>query len=394
MELVSDNKECLTAEDFRHLVATIIASHTHGIFVAEDICHVDNAVYEAFIRICVDGDDVLCKNYESLNITDINEKFVRSVVLTARDYSSQIAKTIKNVIPTSFQKQIVESSKMLTKNIETITAPLLKMSETMGSIISSAQLAWTESLRDTIKPIIDSIPDYSNMFNRITSTIQAMLKEIQIPTIPEETKEELIASYVEWGKLGWTIPPDADLTVFRIAPMGAKEAINSIRAYVNDKHMEMLFGELLHMKHIRKSDMNEAINCFKGRHYKACALTLFSMIDARLIRSQLDEDRNPKNKQRPSGKKAATNLFERIEAKYINENMFFTMLYQINILAALKVLFENGDDFRIQPKVINRNFLDHGMLHKNVRKIDCVMLFLLLYNFTRHLNAISENIAK
>ena len=74
--------------------------------------------------------------------------------------------------------------------------------------------------------------------------------------------------------------------------------------------------------------------------------------------------------------------------------MFFTMLYQINILAALKVVFENGDDFKIQPKVINRNFLDHGMLHKNVRKTDCIMLFLILYNFTRHLNAISENMVE
>ena len=30
--------------------------------------------------------------------------------------------------------------------------------------------------------------------------------------------------------------------------------------------------------------------------------------------------------------------------------------------------------------VLNRNYIDHGMNRKNVRKKDCIQLFLLLYN--------------
>ena len=141
------------------------------------------------------------------------------------------------------------------------------------------------------------------------------------------------------------------------------------------------------MKHIRKSDIEEAIDCFEGKHYKSCVMIIFSLIDARLIRSQIDSDRK-RNGQRPSGKTAAVNLFGRIEAQYIDQSMLFTVLNQVNILAALETVFEVGGDFKNQPSIINRNFLDHGMLHRNVTKRDCVMMFLLLYNFTEHLNIV------
>ena len=109
------------------------------------------------------------------------------------------------------------------------------------------------------------------------------------------------------------------------------------------------------------------------------------MIDARLIRSQEDEERT-KNGWRKAGKSAAENLFGRIDTKYITENMLFTALDQINVLRSLEAVFVDGKDFKTQPDIINRNFLDHGMLHRRVRRKDAVMLFLLLYNFTEHIN--------
>lgn len=30
---------------------------------------------------------------------------------------------------------------------------------------------------------------------------------------------------------------------------------------------------------------------------------------------------------------------------------------------------------------MNRNFVDHGMLHRKVRRMDCIQLFLAYYNF-------------
>lgn len=53
----------------------------------------------------------------------------------------------------------------------------------------------------------------------------------------------------------------------------------------------------------------------------------------------------------------------------------------VNLFACLKTVFANANDFRREPSVINRNFIDHGMTNRNVRKRDCIQLFLLLNNF-------------
>ena len=71
--------------------------------------------------------------------------------------------------------------------------------------------------------------------------------------------------------------------------------------------------------------------------------------------------------------------------------MIITLLEHLNIIAALKTMFKGGDDFKEQPEIINRNFVDHGMLHRRVTKKECKMLFLLLYNFTQHLNYLSDS---
>ena len=45
------------------------------------------------------------------------------------------------------------------------------------------------------------------------------------------------------------------------------------------------------------------------------------------------------------------------------------------------IFYKGGDDFKEQPDIMNRNFVDHGMLHRKVRRIDCIQLFLVYYNF-------------
>ena len=53
-------------------------------------------------------------------------------------------------------------------------------------------------------------------------------------------------------------------------------------------------------------------------------------------------------------------------------------------------VFEKGNDFRKQPEVLNRNFLDHGMLTRKVTRKDCVQLFLLYYNILELLDMIYQ----
>ncbi len=48
----------------------------------------------------------------------------------------------------------------------------------------------------------------------------------------------------------------------------------------------------------------------------------------------------------------------------------------------------HGRDFKRQPDIVNRNFIDHGMLHRNVTKRDRIQIFLLYYNLLEILDIV------
>lgn len=389
MELVSDRLQESHDVDYRWVVAEIIANHTRDIFNPSEINKLENALFEKYINICISGDSRLKENYEALEFSDSNKRFVLAVDTTGRQVAKELSETLKKAIGPPISK-VAEATETIRQNLAQAIAPALKMSEALKNITSAWQTTWQSTWFDNLKGITESyksmIPDYSKMFSGISSALQELVNNIHIPTITEENKKRLIQSYTAWGKLGWTLPPNAELNAFNTEPKDAKDAYQRLRGCFTASAMDDLFTEIRQLKHIKKSDFDEAVDCFKTGNYKACSLILFSLIDSRLIRSQIDEERN-RSGMRPSGKQAAINLFGRIESKYITESMLFTVLDQVNILAALETVFEAGKDFKVQPTVINRNFVDHGMLYRNVTRKDCIMLFLLLYNFTEHLNS-------
>lgn len=389
MQIVSDKLQENRDVDYKLIVAEVITKHTHDTFSPLEISELDDIIIEKYINICVSTDSRLKEYYESLDIPDKNKRFVLAVDASGKELAKELSETWKQSVGPTLSN-ISESTEAMRKSLAQAIAPALKMSDTLKAITSECQKTWQSTLAEKLKAIAESyknmIPDYSQIFSGISSALQELVNNIHIPTITEEDKNRLIQSYTAWGKQGWTIPPHAELSVFNTEPKDANDAYQRLRRYFNDSALDNIFGEIRQLKHIKKSDFEEAVNCFRAGNNKACALILFSLIDARLIRSQLDEERNRAG-MRPSGKQAAVNLFGRIESKYITESMLFTVLDQVNILAALEIIFEGCKDFKVQPKVINRNFVDHGMLYRKVTRKDCIMLFLLLYNFTEHLNS-------
>ena len=385
IELVSDRLQVSFDVDYRWIIAEIIANHTRDIFSPSEIYEQENALFEKYIDICISGDSKLKENYETLEFPDNNKRFVLAVDATGRQLTKELSETLKKSLGPALSK-LTESTEAIRQNLVQAIAPVINMSEALKSITSAWQATWLDNLKGITESYKRIIPDYSEMFSGISSGLQELVNNIHIPTFTEENKQRLIQSYTAWGKLGWTLPPNADLSAFNTEPNDAKDAYQRLRGYFTASDMDDLFTDIRKLKHIKKSDFDEAVNCFKSGNYKACSLILFSLIDSRLIRSQIDEERN-KGGMRPSGKQAAKNLFGRIESKYITESMLFTVLNQVNILAVLETVFEAGKDFKAQPAVINRNFVDHGMLYRKVTRKDCIMLFLLLYNFTEHLNS-------
>lgn len=375
-------------KNYKLYTANIISSHSNGKLSREDIYSIDNSIIDNFIEEFIKSDKLLNKNYKIIDVEDKYEKFILSIEKTKLDYSKNISEIIYKKLSPNIINFGEAVSKTFSKNsieINNITEKfnhgIIKHLEPIKKI----QSGYSNYIKKTMKPL----NFYNGQFEKLISIIRESIKNIKIPTITEEDKEKLLENYSMFGKLGWTIPPYADLYTFNKLPQNGDDAYKILKEYTNKENIENLFVELSQIKGIKKSDLNEAIECFKNRHYKACALIIFSIIDAKLIRSQPRKIES-KRYRRPAGKRAIKKLFENIEMRYIEETMLFTQLYQVNILEALKTVFEDANDFKQQPNIINRNFLTHGMMHRKVYRRDCVMLFFLLFNFYQYINSFIE----
>ncbi len=224
----------------------------------------------------------------------------------------------------------------------------------------------TQELATIMKPIVDAVQQVAAFFAK-------SIADFQIPSISEERKKELIDSYKKWGEYGWTLFPLAPFDSFDEPPTSVEAANVAMKTYCSRRSMELVFEEL-RSYHIKREDLDAAILCYDNRQYKACALILFGLIDAKLIRKQKRSE-----KYRLSGSKAARRLRKQFEDSD-NEKMLFTMLLCVNLFACLETFFANAYDFKIEPPTINRNFVSHGMTRRPVRQRDCIQLFLALYN--------------
>lgn len=238
-------------------------------------------------------------------------------------------------------------------------------------------------------PVIENLArmtaQISEVLGNIAINVGETLQNIKLPTISDERKEELRVAYKAWGSYGWTTMPKLPLSGFSDCPVDIKEANKLALSYCTNKDMEKLFDILRDMKGVKKSDLEEAIFDFEHKQYKSCALVLFGLIDAKLIRLQ-KKDKNPKGKWREVGKSAANIVLDKIKSEQDLEKKFFLLLDYENILSCLNTVFARADDFRKQPLVINRNFVDHGMMTKKVIRKDCVQIFLLYYNLLMFLD--------
>lgn len=228
--------------------------------------------------------------------------------------------------------------------------------------------------------------ELSDISRRITAGIPDVVQKIKIPSISEEKKQQIIESYRIWGSYGWTVNPYSNAkTLFKIMPVDRKSADAIALKQCSKKNMEQVFEIIEKTKRVKKTDFSEAIFDYEHKKYKSCALILLSLIDAALIRLQKKSSLN--GKRRNVGIKAVHAAKKRTEAD-VNTTLFLTAIFCCNLFACLEKVFENGNDFKKQPAIINRNFLDHGMLTKKVARKDCVQLFLLYYNVLELLDMI------
>lgn len=240
----------------------------------------------------------------------------------------------------------------------------------VAKLVSPAILNFAKMVQEisiATKPVLEALAQWVESFSNA-------LLQWEIPTITEERKQELISNHKKWGEFGWTLPPNAPIQFFYDAPTSIEEANHKMKPYCSKKAMEELFADL-HRASVKKEDLDTAIFCYSHRQYKASALVLLGMIDAKLIRKQ------NRNSNRCTGSKAAKKIRENFKSERTAE-AFFTMLHCVNLFSCIETVFAPANNFKGEPYTFNRNYLAHGMTRRPVRQRDCIQLFLALYNLT------------
>ena len=367
-----------TNVDYKEITLSILLLHL--IDYPEQIINkelIDDSEVRCFIEAYIDSSEELKSIYIENNAEDLFERFVcslrkrteylgKQIVENLRPALQKFSNAIKLAIP-PIPKLVI--TPQLQESLNTVS----KISKFYTDTIQTSMVSMAKVISDSINRII---PDYTQAMKSLAQTMGKFADVFRSPLLSER-KKELQVAFTQWGKFGWTLPPNADLELFYDNPNNEIEAFKIVQPYINKGGMQFVFDVLLQMKHIRKSDLKEAIANYEDKRYKSCIMILFSLIDARIIRLQETKE----GKRRPSGYRGANKYFERVDADEMIEMSFADALYKYSILSSLSVVFEAGDDFKKQPDVVNRNFIDHGMLHRNVTQRDCKKVFLLLYNF-------------
>ena len=307
----------------------------------------------------------------------ILEQYINGLVSANKDLGLAYAKFQKEDNPkVRFIKAMDEITREMATNMGTA---LMEFADSMKLYMpDTSQIA--TNIQKTLEPIMSISKKIGEMVIGINSQLKSVFEKIKIPQITDERKAELQETCEIWGSYGWTILPNADLDLFTYKPQSMDEANALVVEYCDKKSMYELFDLTKNVKGVKVADLEEAICNFENKKYKSCAMILTSLLDAKLIRMQRKEDRRKDGKRR-SGLGAIGKVEEHIQKEQDIDKKFLLLLSYTNLFACLKAVFADGDDFKVQPKVVNRNFIEHGMLTSKVKKRDCIQLFLLYYNF-------------
>lgn len=231
-----------------------------------------------------------------------------------------------------------------------------------------------EQLSALISPLAEQVQEFSKNLQQLFSSLLESFSHFTF-SMSDEERQIRKEAVTKWGEYGWTIPPWETSNFFNNVPQTLEEADKAMSPYGNSAVIQMLWDEIRKERKCKKSDFDCATTLFTERHYKACALILFALIDGLLVRFQSD-----KNVSRRVGNIAIRRFKDKICANPNFDNTFLIYTEFFSVATCLETMYKPYPNFKGQPQVINRNFVVHGMATENVRRKDCVKLFYLYYN--------------
>ncbi|MBR0092474.1 MAG: hypothetical protein IJP92_12325 [Lachnospiraceae bacterium] len=364
--------------DYKRVVASIIQSHIGGEEKPslDSIMGFDISVFRAYISGCVSNTEFLQEEYDAFSsIDDECERFCKSAEAYYLKQTESLRETLKNYtfptlkIPEGLYENIAVSMGDLFSSYGQMASRSIIVSTGVGDLIQNAMDSLRKTIEEQQKLIIDNV--------------KKALTNLPKP-FSEFTKDEFdrfVENHKKWGEYGWTYPPHIRIDEFFSAPENKSLADRIVMKYCTDQSIGEVIEKTKEFRGLRKRDYDEAINCFNNKKYKSCAMIITSMVEARLIRLQ-KIDKSGK-KRRLVGVGAVKVAQMDIEESKRFGGMLFHSLQFNNVFSCLSKFFEDTKDFKIETKIINRNFLMHGMLTRPVYKRDCIQLLLLYYNLMK-----------
>ena len=242
----------------------------------------DEAFFKSYVNLFLKADERLNLEYAKI---DNEPNIYRHFFLAAKNETYELLKDLVKD-PPDIHINLAELGKKLHEAF-TVSAEMVN--------------TWKNNLESAVKVLAESFASIQN----ISKTVFEAFSQIRFPDFSKEKIERLILSYKKWAQYGWTIIPMATRSFYAEPPSNQKDANKKALTHFRKREIEELFDELREMRGIKKSDLNEAILNFQNKQYKSCVMIIFSILDAKLIRLQKDEDRYGENNIRPVRARAA-----------------------------------------------------------------------------------------
>lgn len=242
----------------------------------------------------------------------------------------------------------------------------------LGQFVNNINNIIPSDLAQRLKESIDAIYGNFEPIAKVASSFQNTISEVIGPTLEHLSQlysdinwERIAEGSKGWGEYGWIPPEELSIDQVSNPPATLKEADQIALSALDAKSLELLFSELSSVVPKRK-DIEEAISLFKGKRYKATAMLLCSLIECELIKA------DTRSKRRKS-----KNVINRLGKELPPKGL--VLVTTPALPSAYAYFFHDANDFdRSVEGELNRNFLQHGMMYKQVRKKTCIKLFLIL----------------
>ena len=251
-----------------------------------------------------------------------------------------------------------------------------KVSEEFHRIPTKEQVKGIHSALNRLLTIYTELFDISKMTKSISNYLDEFSKRLR------DIYGDGVCGYEKWGEFGWTYCPSLNNDMFKVAPATVEEANKTMEQYLSHEEIEKM-RYALEVSEADKDEIDEAFQCFCEGKYKACSLLLFGIIDKHLYGFGFEKQHRGKTRIQ-IGVGAANKLDETVCYDYT----VYVML--ANILSAIKKVFQDGDDFKKDMGIINRNYISHGQCRRKISRLECFQIWCLTYSTCVYIDVLRQ----